>query len=126
MSNATTTTYTFNNNHGVNNTNTDHTCNGDMPYNHGDAIVTCPHGNERKQTESNIECCGRDKKDTVVHIKNPDSHMCSRTLNNRERYLVVVCFLLFFACITFIFIALIKDWNYRTKNGKLTLPNLYA
>lgn len=110
---------------GFNNPDTHRTCNGDVKHsNHPENEEFLPHGNGRrndikkdKKYKDTKETCKlqNEKVDVVVQLY--ETPGCSKRWTNREKYLLCICSLLFFACVAFIIVAFIRD--------KETVPGNY-
>lgn len=92
-------------------------CNGDLKHsNHQEKEEFLPHENGRrkdvkvdkkfKETKETNKL-PNEKVDVVVQLY--DNPGCSKRWTNREKYLLCICSLLFFACVAFIIVAFIRD-----------------
>lgn len=101
-------------------------CNGDIKHkelnsNHNENEKFLPHDNHKRKDPRNGMIKKRKEKkekqiamnntmDVVVHVHETDG--CSRRWTNREKYLLCLCSLLFFACVAFVVVAFIRDSNH--------------
>ncbi|XP_063410745.1 neprilysin-1-like [Mytilus trossulus] len=105
-------------------------CNGDIKHkelnsNHNENEKFLPHDNHKRKDPRNGMIEKRKEKkekqiamnntmDVVVHVHETDG--CSRRWTNREKYLLCLCSLLFFACVAFVVVAFIRDSNHVPVN----------
>lgn len=89
----------------------DFNCNGDIKHNREER-APCLDKNMKNKRNS------LDKVDVTVHLY--DNTGCSGPWTSREKYLTVVCVLLFSACIAFVTVAFIRDNEETTSNVCLT------
>lgn len=112
-----------NNTEGYPHSNMHSTCNGDTKHktynlNHNENDKFLPQDRiKRKDTNENQNDTKETKKDTkdkvdvIVHMYETEG--CSRRWTNREKYLLSICSLLFFACVAFIIVAFIRDTRHH-------------
>jgi hypothetical protein len=108
-----------NNTEGYPHPNMHSTCNGDTKHktyslNHNENEKFLPQdrikrkdANENQNNTKETKKDTTDKVDVIVHMY--ETGGCSRRWTNREKYLLSICSLLFFACVAFIIVAFIRD-----------------
>jgi len=116
---------TSNNTEGYPHPNMHSTCNGDTKHktyslNHNENDKFLPQdrikrkdANENQNDTKETKKDTKDKVDVIVHMYETEG--CSRRWTNREKYLLSICSLLFFACVAFIIVAFIRDTRHHGK-----------